>query len=235
VTERKDPSVCTLFVARMKHEGRHDEWKQTLVDVQAETGQGFGQARWEAMRRMGYVGPDDERQKHASLITGQQIKQVTVQNGVPDGIGEVPGAITFEDALNELPTEADPRVEIAWIRNHPAMARKARSSDSAQPVIISAADILNPSHGGAPSRAAAIQLQNWAENPTEFNKQFAGLVKKTDGGDTGKDLDIVVDDGLDEVRRLLKEVVGEPCPRCGGYRCCAQLAQGGADYERATA
>ncbi|MBW8883586.1 MAG: hypothetical protein JF612_02165 [Planctomycetia bacterium] len=118
----KKHTVCKLFVERITREGRLEEWKRTVADVQVETGQGFGQARWEAMRRMGYVSPGDERRRHERLQAAEEAEETAVVDQAAKET-QARAELEFEEALNQLPTDADPKVEINWIRNHPAMAR----------------------------------------------------------------------------------------------------------------
>ena len=156
------------------------------------------------MRRLGYVSPTDERQRYEQWQAGVGTKPDAVMDQTAKE-ASTRAELEFEEALNQLPIDADQKVEINWIRNHPAMARKARLQNQEERVLITAPDILNPSHGPAPSRSAAIQLQNWADNPSEFNKQLAGLVKRMDGGESQRDDGCIEDDGIAEVERIYRE------------------------------
>jgi hypothetical protein len=69
--EVKRQSVRKLFVERMKREGRGKEWFSTVKQVSKETGQRYGQAAWEAMRRLGYTGPEKERQLHQVFLENE--------------------------------------------------------------------------------------------------------------------------------------------------------------------
>jgi hypothetical protein len=224
-------------VERIKREGRFEEWKQTVATVQTETGHAFGQARWEAMRRMGYVGPDEERAQHAKWLAGEQAKTDHAATQVAQAQAALVDCDeSFEAALATLALRADRQVENDWIMGHSALTRRARSADKDEPVRLTADDILRPSHGPSPSRAAAIRLQLFVHDPGELSKAMTAPVKKDDGIDSGRESELIEDKGLDEVRRLLGEVAGERCPKCGGYQCCAQIAaQGGAQNERSIA
>src|SRR5262245_4071577 len=74
MSEKKD-TVCKLFCDRMRRVGRYDEFKQVIAAVAVETGQRHGQAKWEAMRRMGYVNPDDERRRHSQWMAAENAKE----------------------------------------------------------------------------------------------------------------------------------------------------------------
>lgn len=213
----KQPSVKKLFVERLTREGRRDEWRQAVRDAQRETGLQYGAAAWTAMRRLGYLDADNERALYAEWQASLKAKeQAVVEQQVEQKLDAARLDMSFEQALDSLPATADPRAEFEWIKGHVAMCRKSRMADDA-PVVITADDVLCASHGAAPSRAAAIALQNFASAPNEFVKQMASFVKRTESSDPVKD-EFIADENLAEVERLLKEMsngTGSKCPHCG--------------------
>lgn len=202
--EAKD-TVRKLFVERMKRDGRGDEWHAVVKKLMADTGKQFGSVVWEAMRQMGYEGPDRERELHAEHLknldrSAQERRRLEERTEIiQERIVE-----SFDEAMRMLPDTASPADEIDWIRAHPAMARKSRITKGDDHVMISAEDILMPPHGRAPSKSAASALQHWANHPIEFFKLLlTEHKKKTDGDGSGK---METEEDLDEVERLLKEV-----------------------------
>ena len=194
----KKMDVRAKFQERMKREGREAEWLAVMKSVRTETGLKFGQAIWEAMKRMGYQGADVENRLYNEYLDAQKAKEDA-------DLREKLGLINqeFEEALKTLPQRADYQAENDWILAHVAMTRRSILPPG-QPVRITASDILHADHGPCPSRAAGIKLQHWANKPDEVYKNLAGVVKKPAGdGETTKE---EYDEDLAEVERLLKEV-----------------------------
>lgn len=202
-TPTKD-SVTKLFVNRLTRQGRLDEWRSTLANVQAETGKGFGQAKWIAMKKLGYVGPDDERQRHEQWLAGEQAKaDAAAEQAAGSNATLIECDEAFESALAQLPLKADRQVENDWIMGHVALTRRARSSDKDAPVRLTGNDVLCASHGSAPSRAAAIRLQLFVDNPDELSKALTAPVKRDDGSESGKDDEVIEDPGIEELKKML--------------------------------
>lgn len=84
---------------------------------------------------------------------------------------------SFEQLVAQLPANADPILEMNWIKSHPAMTRRARAKNNDK-ILINEDDILKSSSGPAPSRAAAQQLQHWANSPEQFFKDILSETKK---------------------------------------------------------
>jgi hypothetical protein len=79
---------------------------------------------------------------------------------------------SFEGALRLLPDTAPANVELRWIRAHPVMTRKNRSTlkDKAKPIVLGVSEILHSSVGPAPSKSAVHALQHWCNQPDDFFK-----------------------------------------------------------------
>lgn len=73
----------------------------------------------------------------------------------------------FDKAVADLPDQASPAAELQWIRNHPAMSKVDRGEDP-KTIIIDYDDVMNCSHGVAPSKAAVYQLQHYVKRPKDF-------------------------------------------------------------------
>lgn len=198
-----------MFVERMRREGREQEWYSTVKAVRADReargdSAGFSQSTWEAMRKLGYEGPKQERALYEEYLKREAMGKLRAQiKAEQDEIREEQKAENFEQAVKMLPDHAPTKVEIDWIRAHPAMARRARAKNNIDPVLIDVDDILCPPHGRAPSKSAVHQLQHWANSPNEFFKQLLAEQKKATGDEAAAK---VVEDDLSEVEQLLKTV-----------------------------
>jgi hypothetical protein len=209
MTEAKS-SVCKLFAQRMAREGRTQQWQDAVASAQAESGKGFGAIKWSVMKSLGYESPERERELHAAWLAGEQAKTDDAAATIAQAQASVAECdSSFEAALATLPLKADRQGENDWILSHLALTRRARSENKDEPVRLTADDILKSSHGPAPSRAAAIRLQLFVDNPDELSKALTAPVKKDDGIDSGRDSEFVKDDGIGEVERLLDQVSSE--------------------------
>lgn len=186
------------FVERITRDGKLAEW-QARYQALRDEGMDFNKAWFKSAKEFSYVDGRTEKKHHDRWLLSQQTG--VIQDRVP------PERIRkeFDQVLESLPVTAiDPKVEINWIRNHPAMCRKARQGEE-EPVVLTADDIRN-----APNRAAAIQLINAANAPEDFNRNFAFLIKKMEGGaDADKGNEVIPDPTLPEIERLLKEFTTE--------------------------
>lgn len=201
----KLPSVRQLFVKRMHREGRDKEWYATVRKLQEETGKQFGQIAGEAMRLMGYEGPEQEREIERRYQEEIARRTKTTGEILREEIRAERAAQNFEEAVAMLPDKAAIQDEMDWIRAHPAMARKARQKDKTKDVNIEVDDILTAPHGKAPSKSAVYALQHWANCPHEFFKQLLGEHKKITEETAAKNA-ASKDVGISEIERLLDEV-----------------------------
>jgi hypothetical protein len=157
----------------MRREGRGKEWAATVRQVTRETGKKYGQASWEAMRRMGYEGPKRERQLHEEFLRdGQRTKLQQQVDREREEIEADRRNEDFEQAVRLLPDNAPISAELDWIGAHPAMSRKARQQDTGKDILIGPEDILFAPHGRAPSKAAVVALQHWGNHPEQFYRKL---------------------------------------------------------------
>ncbi len=201
-------TVTKKFFMRMDREGRYKDFRARMREMKKENGKGWGQNQWVVMKEFGYAGPESEHKLHAQWEASEAAKiEQVVQEKVDTIVEKVVATRTFEEALSTLPLKADTQIENDWILAHPAMARKARQKNNLEPILISADDILTADHGPAPSRAAAIKLQHWANKPDELYKALTGAVKKTaDGKDADKDESADEVEDFSDIDRILKEM-----------------------------
>jgi hypothetical protein len=204
-TEAKLPTVRALFVERMKREGREKVWYTTVKQVMQETGKKYGQVAWEAMRRMGYEGPDKERQLYQEYLEdGEKSKLQRQIDAERLRIRDKQITEEFEQAVLTLPDKAPISVEIDWISAHPAMFRRAREKDKTKNILLTPEDILFTTHGPAPSRAAVVALQHWINFPLQFHKEILSeQIKHKEDREATK---VNEDMGLEDVKRLLQQV-----------------------------
>ena len=202
----KRSSVRRLFVERMKREGRGKEWSTVIKQVMKDTGKRYSQAIWEAMRKMGYMGPEKEHQLHAEFqANGQKTKLQRQIDEERQQIREELMTENFEQAVNALPDKAPITVEIDWIIAHPAMARWVRNSDKTENILITPEDILFPPHGPAPSKAAVVALQHWVNFPQQFFKEILDeQIKHSANVRTRQDEQD--NDAMEEIEKLLKQI-----------------------------
>lgn len=208
----KKMPVSQKFCDRMKREGRSKEWHAAVKKVMADTGKGYGAAKWDAMRAMGYTTPAAEHALYADYVKTQYKSKLRVQiETEQEEIKEERKITDFEEAVRQLPPKASVREELDWIRSHAAMSRYHRSKDKSKSIEISASDVLYADHGPAPSRAAAHALVYWANNPTRFYELLMSEDKKSTeeaGARAGGSRDV----GLAEVERMLNEINAAAVP-----------------------
>lgn len=191
---RKVEDIRKIFRRRMEREGRVKEYEAKIKEIQALTGKGFGQSQFPAMKHLGYQGPKEERELHEAWLQEEErkVEEAKFQ--------------TFEEALRELPDKAQTNVELDWIATHPAMARRNRQVDGRE-IRLTREDVLNPPQGKAPSRAAAIELQNWVNQPKKFFEYMMSVRKKEIGAvESVESAAVTVDPGVDEIMSILKEL-----------------------------
>lgn len=197
-----------LFLERLKREGREHEWYDRLRRVQEETGKQFNAASVQVMKELGYISREDEQEKEDRRLASlhKEAAQVEFEQKREEFVATVHAA-DFEDAVAKLPDTCPAQVELDWIRNHPAMFRKSRSTQKMKDILLTVEDVLSPPHGCAPSKGAVIALQHWCNQPTEFFKQLLGEQKKQTeaAGHTGQKFG---GDDISEVERLLQEIGG---------------------------
>lgn len=194
-------TVRRMFVDRMGREGRGKEFAEAVKKVMQETGSRYSPAAWEAMRRLGYAGPEKEKalyHAHLMSVVAPDIQAAEQRLSAAQDLDE------FERAVRLLSEKASVTVEIAWIRAHPAMSRAARANKNIE---LTAEDILHAPHGPAPSQGAARDLQYWCNHQPKFYEMLMSEQKKQTEQDEAR-RNTIRDTGLDEVEQLLLEVRG---------------------------
>lgn len=197
-----------LFEDRLRHDGRFDYYLQAIKDEVAK-----GVERERATKivsdRFGRLAKSKEEQLYRQRLA----EKVTLDNArKAESLRELrrlEGMKTdYDKALEGLPPVAPAGVELDWIRAHPAMSRLSRMEQNGEEepwVRLTAADILKPKHGPAPSMGAVHGLQHWVNRPAEFFKSMLAEQKKgptaKSGGASGEAED--EDGGLDELNALL--------------------------------
>ena len=200
---KKKKRAETLFGERMEREGRGQEYRDKVREVMSRTGQRWGQGRWEAMRALGYVDGPTEHALHKEFLESERGRLIRDEE---EEIADE--AADFEKKLRDLP-DAPPGGDaenVAWVRAHPAMLRRARAQEN-EFVVLRLRDLYN-----APSKVAVTMLQWYINNPDDFFKQIMSELKKkadsTGDGQTAKGG--LADAGLDEIHRMLDGVATKP-------------------------
>ena len=175
-----------LFLARLAAEKKLHEY--TLYRrKRIKNGDFASEINRGAYREFGWLGQLGERQAYLeTVLQNLSVKQTgdaERQARCRDKRRNVP----FESAFSSLPSHAPVEKEIDWVRNHPAMSRKARASKrvhaSGETILITKEDLLSPPHGPCPSKCAANMLQNWVSEPEKF---FTGILAEQKKGLKGK-------------------------------------------------
>jgi len=198
-----------MFEDRMVREGKIADYRKRLKERMTEGGLWYAKARSETMKEFGYAGPKEERRIHEDWMKLQEAVQFREVAKQVRGIDLDERRIErFDEALECLPANASPSDEIAWVRAHPAMARKDQTKDKTQDVKITADDVLYAPHGKAPSRAAVNQLIYWANRPQKFYEGLLSEHKKTMDGDKEVS-ERRADVGLGEIQEYLDSLEEE--------------------------
>ena len=193
---RVNKSYRRIFRDRMFLSGRGGEWSRLMRDNMATMC--LEDATKATMAAMGFEGKEKELELEATAQEGGADPSLEERESLRN-----PKLAAFEDAVAGLPDRASISVETDWIRAHPAMSRMSRSSDK-KPVILTAADVLRPPHGKAPSKSAVRSLQHWANYPARFFEKMATDDKKKQKAEGGE---VQVEDvGIEEIRRLLESL-----------------------------
>ncbi|HLA83508.1 MAG TPA: hypothetical protein VJL29_01835 [Thermoguttaceae bacterium] len=168
----KPPSIRKLFVERMRREGREAEWRAVLRSVMEETGRRFAQASGEAMRRMGYEGPQRERELYAKHLAAEGRSKLRRQiDREREAIIRDREDVALERAMKGLPASVNLDTELTWVATHPAVARKERGANDRQ-LRLTAEDVMGSRHERAPSMRAVWLLQHGMRNPGEFWRMY---------------------------------------------------------------
>ena len=195
-----------LFIDRVHREGRGKEYTSLVKKLQAE-GMTLYAARYKAAREMGYQGPKVERALYEDWQKLQRgrLMQANLEEqreSVREEVNAARKALDWDEIFIGLPEQADPMVEVNWVRAHPAMNRWRRQADKTKFVYVEAADIV-----GAPSRSAANMLVEWVNQPYEFQKQWVGEAKKRKAEDAASAASSR-DMGIAEAQRILQQMGG---------------------------
>ena len=207
---KTEPPVPQMFRDRMKREGRGEELNAAIREVCAEHGLSYQAALQIVMPRMGFVNTETEiriyREHRKRLFASAGETEFAEETALERARTEEE---ELAEALASLPANAPKSRELDWIEAHPAMMRSSRNKANgygSNTVQILADDVLNAPHGPCPSRAAAVQLQHWANNSTKFFEQIMSEAKKksSDGtGSGGAGVEGAVEDDLSELDDLL--------------------------------
>jgi len=178
VVQAKHFTGKECFAFRLERMGKLHEYRSMVKRLKKETNMRQLDCEKKGQAEFGWLGSEQERltyAQHLSERRGAGLKDNHAHNARERYARKKNR--TFEQLVAKLPANADPIVEMNWIKSHPAMTRKARAKNNDK-ILINEDDILNSSSGSAPSRAAAQQLQHWANSPDQFFKDILSETKK---------------------------------------------------------
>jgi len=206
---KTEPPINSMFKDRMEREGRLPELRAVVREKMQETGMGYNAALQAVRGYFGFVNTETELRlyrEHRKNILLSAAETEDVVQGAYERLESEERA--FFAALATLPANAPKAREIEWIEAHPAMMRSTRNKANgyaSNVVNITADDILRAPHGPCPSRAAAVQLQHWANNSTKFFEQIMSEAKKksAEGSSSSGPAVVEVEDDLSELDDLL--------------------------------
>jgi hypothetical protein len=178
VTIAKSFSGKECFEFRLERLGKLHEYRAMVKKLQKETNMRLLDCQKKGQAEFGWLGSEQERLTYAQHL-GERRGLGLKDNQAASARERYARKKnrSFEEMVAKLPANADPIVEMNWIKSHPAMTRKARAKNNDK-ILINEDDILNSSSGPAPSRAAAQQLQHWANSPDQFFKDILSETKK---------------------------------------------------------
>lgn len=203
--KEKLPSARVMFVERLRREGREAEWYRMVKDVCAELNVRFSQGSGEAMRRLGYEGPEKEKalyREHQASLKHNELARFVAEN-TKEWNKEL-RMNDFEQACSGLPATSDPAKEMDWVGAHPAMMR-VYDLPPEKKVKVDANDILNAPHGPAPSKRAVVLLRQYVDCPRKFFDQWVSESKKAKGGDQAEEISDTAPE-VAEIEALLNEL-----------------------------
>ena len=193
------PHPTKMFKVIDQANGLMEEYNERLERLVEKDGKfgARGRCPWEAMKEMGL---DTERIKreYVSLMGAIEVKAKAETL--------IRMSSDIENALRELnvPSVAQPSVEMEWVSGHPAMMR-LDMDETLERVFITRDDIVNAPAGPPPSRRAVTQLVHWANRPNEFHKQLLGVHKKAEFVGDEQAEEEAADMTLQELRALIKQ------------------------------
>jgi hypothetical protein len=159
-----------------------------------------GRSMWEVMKEYRY----DKR-----TVRNDYEHMIAQHANALDAVKVTAAAGDVMDALNQLvdlPSTAEPALELEWVGGHPAMLRYDMQRDKTVFVMLAKEDVLASPNGPPPSRRAVSRLANWVNRPNKFHEMLLGEDKKAKhvGDDSGAQAEADNDVSLSEVRELLK-------------------------------
>lgn len=208
-------NALRLFKMRIIHEGREDEWYRRNRECR-HANPDFANGKVDSIIRkeMGYEGPEKERQYHVAFMDQLGLTRIEREQkeknrirlaNIPVREAEKADGL-FAEARDTLPNDAPVDEQLAWVENHLAMTRYNRLADKAKPIRLTADDILRPSHGPAPCKAAVGLLQYFVHAPKAFyDKVLDRKVKIAVTQNVEENADRVVDD-VSDIEEMLRSV-----------------------------
>lgn len=205
-------SLANILRHRLTEEGRLPEYKEKLKALMAT---GVHATTAAAQIRQQYLKPElEEREWYHEYLKRKSKNHRNISAAIKQRNNHAAKrAANFAEALDliENQTKATLDDDLRWIYLHCAMQRKSVTDDPSKRIMITADDILNPGHGEAPSRGAAIMLQEHVNNPPAFYEMYMKHTKGQKAVDTSGvpgGSEYSDDVGIEECRKLHKIALG---------------------------
>ena len=115
----------------------------------------------------------------------------------------------LQDALQTLPSDADPYDEANWVRVHPAMMKKDRGEVNEGGRVVIGAEDIDMQKNPPPSRAAVFLLQNACNDPKGFYKEILKNIKPPESDIPGEKSDRPddADMNLKQAHQIIKDAL----------------------------
>tara|TARA_R100001163_G_C5012030_1_gene157616 strand:- start:85 stop:765 length:681 start_codon:yes stop_codon:yes gene_type:complete len=171
-------TASECFEFRLERKEELHKYRAMVKDLKATTNMRHLDCQKEAKRHFGYTSKDEEIRLYAEHIATRSrlASQENTNQKRRDAYAKKRNK-TFEEIVAKLPPNADPILELNWIKSHPAMTRKSRQKNNDK-IVIDEDDIFNSASGPAPSRSAAQQLVFWCNSPDKFFAENLSEAKK---------------------------------------------------------
>ena len=166
------------FEFRLERKEELHKYRAMVKDLKSTTSMRLLDCEKEAKKHFGYTSKEEEQRKYAEHISHRSklASQESSNQRRRDSYAKKRNK-SFEEIVAKLPPNADPILELNWIKSHPAMTRKSRQKSNDK-IVIDEDDIFNSASGPAPSRSAAQQLVFWCNSPDKFFAENLSEAKK---------------------------------------------------------
>jgi hypothetical protein len=198
--------LAKILKMRLTEEGRFNEYSEK---VKAKVAEGNVTTKAHNEVRKEYLKTEEEERAWYWEHLKKQTKELANKKASDKQKANIAAkkAANFAEALDMIENQTKVTLDddLRWIYLHPALQRKSVATDQSARILITAEDILNPGHGEAPSRGAAVMLQQHVNDPPAFYEMYmkhAKGQKQVDTSGIPGGSEYSDDIGIEECRRL---------------------------------